>query len=357
MPVQIHQFHPTVAYGDAISTQILNLQHVLRQLGYQSEIFCRQRPLLFDGKVREIQNYERYSATENLLILHYSLGYPLDVWSWLRNLPDRKVICYHNITPHHYFSGINETFYDAAFQGRRELVRLLPLTESGWGDSSYNVGELIKYGWENTKVLPIIFDDTRYAVKPDKKILSNYMGKPNILYVSRLSPNKKPDDIILAFYYLKQIRPDAQLIIVGSAGGMDLYQEYLMELVKQLNLNDVVFTGHVSTSELVAYYQTAKILMSMSEHEGFGVPFLEAMYFKVPIVAYKTGAVAETLGGSGAMFTQKNFLALAIFLDVLLKDKDLRNTILTRQQRQLQRFYPNQVKIRLLNALQDINIR
>lgn len=354
--MQIHQFHPTVSFGDGVSNQILSLQHLLRQMGYQSEIFCRQLPLQFEGKVREIKQYKRYSSPDNLLILHYSLGYPADVWDWLQTLPDRKVVCYHNITPHHFFAGINETFYDAAQQGRQELPYLRPLTEAGWGDSLFNMQELADNGWERVGVLPIVFVPKRYTINADKKILECYRDKPTILYVSRISPNKKPEDVILTFYYLKQIRPEAQLVLVGSASGMELYQEYLQALVNRLGLSDVVFAGHVGDTEWAAYYRVAKIFISMSEHEGFGIPLLEAMYFSVPVVAYKAGAVADTLGGSGVLVTKKDYPAVAGLLDVLLSDETLRERIIARQRERLQDFLPERLTTQLQNLLSQLGI-
>lgn len=355
--MQIHQFHPTVSFGDGISNQIISLQRLLRQMGYQSEIFCRQLPLQFESKVREIKQYKRYASPDNLLILHYSLGYPADVWDWLHRLPDRKVVCYHNITPHHFFAGINETFYDASQQGRQELPRLQLLTEAGWGDSLFNMQELIDNGWTKTGILPIIFDPKRYSISPDKKILEHYHNRPTIIYVSRISPNKRPEDVILTFYYLKQIRPEAQLVLVGSAGGMELYQEYLQALVNRLGLSDVFFAGHVGAAEWAAYYRAAKILISMSEHEGFGIPLLEAMYYGVPAVAYKAGAVADTLGGSGVLITKKDYPAVAGLLDVLLSDETLRERIIARQRERLQDFLPERLTTQLQELLFQLGIR
>lgn len=354
--MQIHQFHPTVSFGDGISNQILSLQRLLRKMGYKSEIFCRQRPLHYEGKVREIANYKRYTSPDNLLILHYSLAYSSDVWDWLNQIPDRKVVCYHNITPHYFFSGINETFYDAAIQGRQQFSKLLQITEAGWGDSSFNVEELVRNGWENVGVLPIIFDPQRYAVSPNKAILERYQGQSNILYVSRISPNKKPEDVILTYYYLKRIRPDARLILVGSANGMGLYLEYLQTLVSRLDLQDVIFTGHVSAAEWTAYYQASQILLSMSEHEGFGIPLLEAMKFGLPAVAYKTGAVPETLGNSGVLVAKKDYPAIAELLGILLDDEVLREKIIVRQRMRLKEFLPEQVEKKMRKLLDDLGI-
>ena len=134
--MQVHQFHPTVSYGDAIGNQILSLRRLLRRMGHRSEIFCEQLPLHFGGSVRQIGQYARYSSPTNILLLHFSLGYSPEVMAWLEQVPDRKVVVYHNITPHVYFAGVNDFYLEAAQAGREQLERLRTLAEAGWGVST-----------------------------------------------------------------------------------------------------------------------------------------------------------------------------------------------------------------------------
>jgi len=355
--VQIHQFHPTVAYGNAIGDQVLSLQRLLRHLGYSSEIFCEQLPIHFQGRTRHIAQYSHYSSSANMLLLHFSLGYSSAVLSWLEQVPDRKVVVYHNITPHVYFDGINDVYQEAAEIGREQLDRLSVLTEAGWGDSTFNCQELAERGWARVGVLPIIFDPQRYKVRPDRQVLQRWRGGANVLFVGRVSPNKRFEDLILTFYYVKRlVRPDARLLLVGTAQGMEPYIDFLQALVKRLGLSDVCFAGHVITSQLVAYYRCASVYLSMSEHEGFGVPLLESMYFGVPIVAYKAAAVPETLGGSGVLVTAKDYVRVAELIGLLIEDTSLRGQIVARQRERLRDFLPEKVEARLRELLLGLGI-
>ena len=355
--MQIHQFHPTVVYGNAIGDQILSLQRLLRHIGYSSEIFCEQLPIHFQGHTRRIAQYSHYSSPANILLLHFSLGYSPVVLSWIEQIPDRKVVVYHNITPHAYFNGINDVYRQAAEVGREQLDRLRVLTEAGWGDSTFNCQELLERGWTGVGVLPIIFDPQRYRVRPDRKVLQRWRDGVNVLFVGRVSPNKRFEDLILTFYYLKRlVRPDARLLLVGSAQGMEPYLDFLQALIERLGLSDIFFAGHVSTSQLVAYYQCARIYCSMSEHEGFGVPLLESMYFGVPIVAYKAAAVPETLGGSGVLVTAKDYVRVAELIGLLIEDISLRGQIVARQRERLRDFLPEKVEGRLWKLLRDLRI-
>lgn len=346
--MQVHQFYPTVAYGDAASNHILSLQRTLRRRGYRSEIFCERLPLLFEGQTRQISAHARYSSPDNVLLLHYSMAYTPEVLSWLRGVPDRKVLVYHNITPHTYFEGIDDHYSRAARLGREQLAGMKALAETGWGDSGFNCQELAALGWREPQVLPIILEPKRYAVRPDRKVMQRWQDSVNVLFVGRVSPNKRFEDLLLTFYYLKKrVGSSANLLLVGSTDRMEPYLDYLRALAIRLGVPDVVFTGHVSTSELVAYYRCASVYLSMSEHEGFGVPLLESMQFDVPVVAYKAAAVPETLGGTGVLVKEKDHAAVAELLELLLADRALRERVVTRQRRRVADFYPESIEDRL----------
>jgi len=350
--MQIHQFSATVAYGDAASNHILSVQRMLRELGYQSRIFCDLMPSHFEGQVEPISRYARYSSPDNLLICHFALSYSPVVMSWLRQIPDRKVMIYHNITPDRFFEGIDLVMVKAAQTGRRQLGELSAIMDAGWGVSAYNCAELESLGWRNVDVLPIIFDPARYQIRPACRVLARWKDKFNVLFVGRISPNKCFEDLILTFYELKRsVRPDANLLLVGATSRMQLYMAFLRALVERLDLPDVFFAGHVTNSELIAYYQCADVYLSMSEHEGFCVPLLESAYFGLPVVAYKAAAIPETLGNSGILFTRKDYAAVAELIGLLAERVQWKEQIVAQQRERLQDFTYERIKEQLQHLL------
>jgi len=357
--MNVHQFHPQVAFGDAASNQVLSLQKLLRSLGHVSEVFCEQQPFVFEGKTHPLADYERYTSPDNVLLLHYTIHYSESVMSWLRRIPDRKVLIYHNITPHHFFAGVNAPLAEAAQRGRRQLGLLREICDAGWGVSAFNSRELEEHGWSNLGVMPIVFDPERYDVRPSRSVMGAYGDeRTNVLFVGRMAPNKRIEDLIVCYSYLKRhVRPDARLLLVGAHGGMGRYVAFLERLVEELDLEDVIMPGHVSHAELMAYYRCADCYLSMSEHEGFGVPFLEAMHFGVPIVAYEAAAVPETLGDSGLLVREKAYPAIAELIGLLIEDKDLRGRITCGQSTRLRDFLPARAKERLRTLLSDVEAR
>jgi len=354
--MDIHQFNPTLSTGDAISNHVISLQTMLQAMGHQSKIFCEIPPVSAAAHTLSLDEYEVYSAPENILLLHFSLHYSDWVMDRLTRLPGKKILIFHNITPPHYFLGVNNMYFEAASRGYAQLTVLSVLTDAGWGDSDFNTRILQQHGWQKTGILPIAFDERSYAVTPAPKIKNRYASGTKVLFVGRVSPNKRFEDLLVAFHYLKKLRPDAQLLLVGSTQKMTRYVDFLQTLIDRLNLKDVHFLGHVSLAELAACYQIGDVFLNMSEHEGFGVPLLESMHYGLPVVAYKSTAVSETLGDSGILFREKDYRAIAALIDVLLSDDALRRKIIEGQRRRLKNFSVAQVQTQLRHLLADVGV-
>jgi len=208
-------------------------------------------------------------------------------------------------------------------------------------DSEYNAKELRKLHYCcSVDVMPILLSFEDYEKQPDAQTVEEFGdGKTNIIFTGRIAPNKKQEDVINAFYhYQKYYNPDSRLILVGSYFNMEGYYEQLRDYVQKLGAKDVVFTGHVSFEKMLGCYHGADLFLCMSEHEGFCVPLLEAMYFDIPIVAYQSSAIGYTLGGSGILLDKKNPLETAGVMDKVIRDEALRNRILSKQRKRLQDF-------------------
>jgi glycosyltransferase involved in cell wall biosynthesis len=159
------------------------------------------------------------------------------------------------------------------------------------------------------------------------------------MFLGRIAPNKKQEDVIKTFYYYKKyMDPKARLFLVGSYEGMEIYYNALKLLVEQLDLEDVYFTGKVPFDQILAYYRVSDAFLCMSEHEGFCVPLIESMVFKVPIIAYNSSAIPYTLGDAGILINQKDYIAAAELLNKVIYDEQLRNRLIENGSRRLEHF-------------------
>jgi len=352
--IQVHQIHPSVSYGDAIGNDMVEIQNLLRKMGYDSNIYAKY----IHPKMNEVKNYTEYlkvSSRENILLIHYSIGYGEELLSFIESLPDKKILIYHNITPSHFFKDINSDYEYFTKVGREELKQFRDIVDLALADSEYNREELNEVGFKITGVLPIIIDFEKYDKIADDKLLRRYDDDyVNILFVGRVSPNKKFEDIIKSFYYYQHINSKSRLFLVGSGEGMDRYRNYLDNLVKELKIKNVYFTGHVSFEELVAYFKLADIFLVMSEHEGFCVPLLESMFFEIPIMAYKSTAIPDTLGDSGILVQEKNYAEIAEMIDLLVGSSELKTKIINRQKERLKYYNKDKIGIMLRSYLEMI---
>src|SRR5665647_113067 len=103
---QIHQIHPSVSYGDAIGNEMIEIREILKEFGYESDIYAK----FIHPKLKDIKNYAEYrkvSSPQNILIVHYSIGYGSELLDFIDSLPDKKILLYHNITPPAFFHNFN----------------------------------------------------------------------------------------------------------------------------------------------------------------------------------------------------------------------------------------------------------
>lgn len=352
--LEIHQLLPGFTTGDAISNEVLNLQGLFRKWGYGSEIFAigKHTSPMVRHLCHEYTEYNRFTKPGNIIVYHHSIGSPLA--QYLKTIQDKKVLIYHNITPDRYLRGINTEKAFALHQGREQLKELVGVPDICFADSEYNRLELAGLGYKNTFVLPIMLDFNQFKEKPKKALFRKYKDNfINLLFVGRITPNKKVEDVIKAYYYYKEtININSRLFIVGSYVGTERYYDYLRALAMELNLRDVIFTGHVNNSELIAYYKLASVFLCMSEHEGFCVPLIESMYFGIPIIAYSAAAVPYTLGGSGILVYEKDFPKIAELIDIVLCN---RQKIVEGQYKRLEEFSSEKVEKELYAILYNFS--
>ena len=332
-PRQVHQLLAALSYGDAIGNEALAIQSQLRGMGFDSEIYSEHVHPRVAHLAQPLWRYPSVSSPETVCLFHFSIGSASG--RLIHPAPDRLVSIYHNITPAHFFLGYHRHLAGLCYHGRRELAAFAARTELGLGDSEFNRRELQNAGYARTAVLPIVLDLAKYERPPSPVVEAVYRdGRRNILFVGRIIPNKRIDELIRSFVvYQRYIEPRSRLLLVGEHKGFERYFDRLNQLVRELRVDEVVFAGHVDDADLFAYYRVADAFVCLSEHEGFCVPLVEAMHFGVPVVAYDAGAVAETLRGGGILLREKHPELVAELVHRVMTDASLRATVLETQRR------------------------
>jgi glycosyltransferase involved in cell wall biosynthesis len=335
---RVHQVLATLGYGDAIGHEVLGIQRVLHGAGYQSEIFVETADRRLEHLTTDYRDMVGAIAPEDVLIHHFSIGSRASRTAYA--LPGRMALVYHNITPPEYFLGVHKDLVKLCFRGRRELTAYTSRCELALGDSEYNRQELEALGFANTGVLPVVPDFSHLDLEPNTMTSGPFDdGWTNIMFVGRVIPNKKFEDVIRAFHvYRTRHNPRSRLLLVGSYGGFEKYLTMLHALVARLGTPDVHFLGHVSNEELTALYEIADLFLCASEHEGFCVPLIESFYKGVPVLAFAATAVPATMDGGGVLYHTKDPFEVARLMAAILDDDDLEEAIVAAQDAALDRL-------------------
>jgi len=335
----VNQWVPAAHTGDAIGDSARRVRGLLRAMGHDSEVYA----LTIDDALRhDVRPFGDPAARGgDLTIFHYALPSPMT--AAFASLGSGRVLQYHNVTPAAYFAPYDPSLFRLASLGRKELATLVGHADLALGDSEYNRQELEALGFERTGVFPIAVDTTRITQHVRRPALEAILddGLVNILFVGRIAPNKKIEDHIrLAEMYKRYIDAYYRFIFVGRFDVVPRYYSMVRSLMTEYRLlNDrFVFTGPVPDEELAVYYQHAAVYVSLSEHEGFCVPLVEAMAADVPIMAYAAAAVPDTLGGAGVQFAPKDLEYAAELLGALAFDDGLRAGVIAGQRRRLADF-------------------
>lgn len=348
----INQWVPAAHKGDAIGDSARRVRDLLRRMGHESELYA----LTIDDDLRDVvRKFSDAGACRgDITIFHFALPSPMT--AEFASLRRGRVLQYHNVTPAHYFAPYEPALFRLASLARRELAALADATDLALGDSEYNRGELEEIGFRSTGVMPIAVDTERLTGAPASPVLDEILadGLVNFLFVGRIAPNKKIEDHIrLAEYYKRYIDTYYRFIFVGRYDAVPRYYSTVRALMDayETPADRFIFTGPVPDAELAAYYRAASVYVSLSEHEGFCVPVVESMAMEVPVLAYSSTAVPDTLGGAGVQFAPKDLEHAAELLGMLAFEDAAREPVLDGQRLRLAALSSARIEQRLTDLI------
>lgn len=333
MSVRVDQLLAGYAEGDAISSEARVMRDLLGSLGIESRIYAPEERIA--PQVREeCLSLERYAgASRDAVLLHFSIDSPVNAAFCAS--PEPKVLRYHNITPASFYRGFDDRVADQLEAARAALPGVCGRADRIVADSAYNAAEVRLPDGPPVEVLPLLFEPARRS-EPDTAMQALFPRDAlNLLYVGRIAPNKRIEELILMFARFQQIEPRSRLLIVGSQFSCPRYYALLRLLAGRLDLPNVCFTGFVTDAQKAACYAVADAFVTASEHEGFCLPLLEAMQYDTPVVARRQGGMPEAMGSSGVLFEACTPAELAELLHETLTNGALREELLTAQRQRL----------------------
>lgn len=340
---------PSMFSGDAVSNDVLGMHAALSGQGHEVRIFS-EGWTISSPRVWHAHTIRGFLKNRSdILIYHYSRGWApgLDL---VRDQKYRTVIKYHNVTPPEFFARYSRDFARMCEEGREELGPISRANcELYLSDSAFNMRDLLAAGVSESKsfvVPPFHHIDQIDALEPDLSFSKAFDdGKTNVCMVGRVAPNKGHPALIEAFAaYHCDYNRDSRLLIVGKEETrLGKYSGLLRELVKRLDVQGhVVFTGGVSDQALKSCYLASRAFMITSEHEGFCVPLVEAMALRLPIVAYASSAITDTVDDVGLVWEERNPYLLAESIHSIVEDQSISESLSEKGWRRYQDRFTNE---------------
>jgi glycosyltransferase involved in cell wall biosynthesis len=328
----IHLFVPMLHLRDAVGEHTRTLRDQLVADGVDCRIYIETADKDTVAETRPYLEYEDDAQPGDVLV--YQMATRSVMVKWLASRPEPVVVNYHSLTPDEYFAPWNDWIARHQAEATIELRDLAPTAALGIGVSEFDAGELRAGGYRDVVVIPIA--NVRIPPTPADPAavaaLARQAGDgPRWLSVGRLAPNKAHQDTIAALFVARSTTsPDARLTIVGSPTE-PTYAKALHRYAARLGISGSVdFVSRISDAELSAHYVSADVLVMLSEHEGFGVPLVEAMLHGLPVVAYASGAVPEVVGDAGILLDTKGPRLVAETVTALLGDAARREALVAR---------------------------
>ncbi len=341
--INVHQLLSGAGPHDAITTEARVFRSYFRAWGWGGGDHAFRVAPGLDGSITDPRSLR--AGERDVLLLHHSAGWPQ--LSELIALPNPKLLLYHNVTPPAWLWEHAPLLAAQCAAGREQLRELVGAVEVAAADSAFNAGELTELGATRTEVIPLLIELDRLGAPSGEP-----SGPPTVMFVGRLSPHKRQDELIRAFALYRRYRaPDARLVLVGDPISNG-YLGLLRRLADSLAPGAVTIASGLPAHELGDHYRAAHAFLCLSEHEGFCIPLLEAFHFGVPVIARPHAAVPEIVGDAALLVDDADPAVIAELLELVIGDGELRAELRRRGRARLAEFEPEKVAGRLRAAVE-----
>ena len=344
----VHHLTPTFRPHDALGSHVRALHDILVDSGCKSKIWSAK-----SGEMPPSQSIQKFKIREegqDLLIYQAAIGSSLADVALGHSAP--LVVNYHNMTPAHFVDKWAPEMAQQLRRGRKQLVQLAERADLALTVSEYNASELREAGFKNILVIPVLMG--LKTITDSSKDSNHETQGARWLFVGRMVPNKAQHDLVTALdAYRKLYDPKATLTLVGS--GLPKYEEAIFELAKQLNLLEAIkIKRGITEIEKELEYQKADVYVSLSDHEGFGVPLLEAMSHGVPVAAFERAAIGETVGSGGLLLADKAPIEIAAAVYEVVSNSESKELLIRSGHQRVHDFDPEAISEQYLQALRPL---
>lgn len=342
---QIHVMARDIVQRDAVGNYCLQTGNYLQSDGW-AVTFWSDHFLCFDqnNNVVNSMRSDFLSSAQNddVLIYHFSIGDPY--LPELANFRGTKILYFHNITPPEIIDPMDE-LTRANCQLGYDQLSLLDMFDAVFANSNYTAELLPQYKNLTKKnlleVLPPVADIQKWdKVTARETDINPRMRHQNtaLIYVGRLVPNKRIEELLNLFEQISLLGNYTLEIVGGPAESLYIAKcKELSTKMAESSEAHVSFHHDIPDEELKTLYLSANGAITMSLHEGFCVPALDALYFDIPFFATELPALSDVLGRAEIQLKDTNLPTMALKIHEAFQDHQFLNehSVLRSEQRAL----------------------
>ena len=258
-----------------------------------------------------------------------------------RSLNSYRVLVYHNITPDYFFP-MGSELRRLANSGRHQLAQWAKDRHfiGAIANSAFNAEELVYWGYAPVAPIGLLVDLDRirsHAWNP--QLATDIQGARNLLFVGRMCKHKGQLGLVRMMGHLAAIMEWPVRLLLAGATVSDDYEADVRKAIIRLGLEkNVEILGKRENRDIYALYRSADLYVSLSQHEGFGMPLVEAMAFDLPVLAFAAGSIAATLGPGGLALENPTPGTMAAAAKLILQEPGLRRQMIEGQHTALARY-------------------
>ncbi|MBP7738456.1 MAG: glycosyltransferase [Spirochaetes bacterium] len=347
---------------DAVGNDIIQSYHFLKKRGFTVYLYAER----CDDELKEVvvdqeRLFELIQTKDNLMIFHHAY-----IWDFGETIIDRArcmiVMKYHNITPPEFFTPYSVELYNNTKKGREQTRRLIGKGKFDWyaADSKYNQLDLIdNYGIDPTKssIVPPLHRVNDFSLVELKRVIQKEKDTVYVLFVGRFAPNKGHVHLVKTIYEYTRLY-DARIVlnIVGSVSdSLRSYYDEIADMIAQYGLTDIIkIHNYVSFEDLYSYYKSSDLFLLMSEHEGFCVPIIESQYNGLPVIAWNTSVISDTLGQGQVAIDELDYGLFAGAIRRVATDTNLRGALIGNGINNYRNYENDRIGPQLVEMIEDI---
>jgi len=348
---------PSVSPSVAVGIDAMAMKECLIEEGHRVDLVAGDWRSFPDRACAPESNLCKAAlSTHDFMIYQFAGAWPLGA-RLLGSFKGRRVIRFHGITPPALLAGFSEVYEAVCSAGLKKLEELaLDPTFWYWPTSIETSSVLRSVGSNPLKSLILPPSNNVHCLHQAylSPTATNWIEPDSflILYVAAFRPHKRHREAIRIFQEAQsRIRRPMHLVLAGTTDSLiPSYLDDLQQLADEAR-NIHVFPD-VSIEVLNTLYSRADVFICTSAHEGFCVPVIEAMSYGVPVIAWYSDALADTMGGSGLLVPRAKLeTGFADTVISTLENDIIRTNISARSRTRYLSFTRERVKTTLIQAI------